>query len=484
VVTSSTQALTVSGTPSSGQILTAASSTAATWQTSAYVSLTDLRSYILQPSGDTSGAADTATLTALLLANTRIRVVLGGIGGKYYFNPGIVVGAQQGVLGLGSGLTEIFAVGGTSGQATLTFRNPSFPAGSSGAASPRLAWTNLSIPSGGFRLDGTSATSGVHGIEAGDIFQLDLTNVTIVSFTGGVGLRINNTIGWTERAHVQADITNCLVGVRWEVNGGTTSFSYSRYDLTVAQNANQDGYVWASAATMVGTRLNLGGNFTAGATNTGYGLRFGSDASAVGLSRCQANIRLEADGSSGTGHTTMDVGASAFISLDGSVVFTNGGIAWVGGTGNFGSAHTNQFFVTGFFSDPAWSATRRTAFKKVLNLTPGVSGVYGAAVSVTPPSPATGLVPLAATSFTSNISGETVTLRAAITYADGTTATMNWTGVAASGTVDLNSASNGFSWLSLFADNNVITSIAFSCTTSAATTTATDQLTVVGIYLY
>jgi hypothetical protein len=130
----SIQGVNISGTPSSGQTLTATSGTAASWQTGNYVAT------IASPSGDTSGATDAITINSALSA---VNTAGGGQvllkAGTYYVNASIIIRPQVSIIGAGRGVTIIQLANGSNCDVlqTVNFnsltRTGSATFGSSGA---------------------------------------------------------------------------------------------------------------------------------------------------------------------------------------------------------------------------------------------------------------------------------------------------------------------------------------------------------------
>jgi len=401
------------------------------------------------PSGDTSGTTDTANIRAALAD-------YGGCflyPGSYYVTPGqttassapgVSVGPGQFLRGYGAGSTVIYPVGGSSGQAAVTFRNPAFPA--TGGGDP-FASSNLVGWNGGFSVDGShgsGAPSGVHGIEMGDIYLLNLMNVCIRNFTGAnsIGLRVNNTIGWTERAFCSVSIDNCAHGMTWcNVDGGgghsAPSMAYSHWWVSMHQNANQNGFELQNGVSVYGGTVQLGGNFYSGSgSNTGIALIIGQDGNGGNIQTCIGNICFETDGASGGSNvqfTDMYIGTNASLRIAGNLLFRGSTpIVWQAGT-----ATPTQVTVTGFCQTAALGFGGFRPLKSTGNtLTPSATAnTLGTALTINPSSGWQSLMPTGAWWSIAGIGAETITLSVTANNADGTTNTMT-----TSGTTDLNNS--------------------------------------------
>lgn len=291
------------------------------------------------PSGDTTGATDTAALAAIAADGVTIRLRPTGVGRPYYVTRLPTVTPRRGLIA-DQLSTVVMHVGAGS---CLTIRNPHFPSGGGQAI-----WVdNMAGRVGGFIIDGSRHRgTGAKGVEAGDIYALNAADIVVRNYTaaGDVGFWLNNTIGWTERGqwrNCHAD--NCTRGVVWDRNGGTSSFDYSTFDFTVRSYANQDGYVFQNGTAFDGCAFHLGGNFEGGESNNGVAVRIGSDDTAVFLRDVELIWQFETDHAGAVHHTTINLGAAAFVRGHGIVKFLNSH-NWRAGNV---TQPTNQFSFSG-----------------------------------------------------------------------------------------------------------------------------------------
>ena len=329
--------ISVSGTPSSGQVLTATSSSAAAWQSvGEYAPALNLQ-YVDEYGADATGVNDSTS------AFSSAYSALGG-------NPGIVVlgvgtykvssiptfGRQQGMVGQGSSVTYIKYTG--SGTAVAAY-DSSFNASSS-----------LGGRFEGFALDGTSAGSSANGFSWGNLERARCRDITISDF-GGIGLYFHNgSNAWSEQANWQAIK---LVANGQQVVFDTSSYDYSVYEFHVTALANQNGVVLQNNCALYGCTLEVRGNFSNATTNTGVAFQVGtgaSDTSAITASRIQ--FIVEPDGTNGNvNHTATVINGSAAC----GIFACNGIIDYLSGSaGAFvaGSKTGGQFGFSGHLSDP------------------------------------------------------------------------------------------------------------------------------------
>ena len=202
------------------------------------------------------------------------------------------------ILGLGPGITAINS--SVNGDAFRVRTSP-FVARKAGTIA-------------GFTLNGNAGANAV-GVHAGDIGGLHLESLEIRNFTGtsGSGLWLDNTTNWTERLYLlDCWLSNNTVGLRFTVNGGTTSFLYNHFSgLHINTNAGQTGILSQNNAAVHG--IFLEGNINDDA----------ADASSTAISVAgtstwhESNIyRFTAEDTGGGGGTGLSVAAGA--SFDGS----------------------------------------------------------------------------------------------------------------------------------------------------------------------
>jgi hypothetical protein len=435
----------------------------------------------LMPSGDTSGATDTAAIKTQLADYSYC--YLGP--GSFYISPGeITVGPAQALRGHGAGQTILYAVGGTSAQATLTFRNESFP-----TSGDPFEPANLMGWNGGFVVDGSygsGAPAGVNGIELGDVYAMNLFNVVVREFngSGSKGIRVNNTIGWTERVWVVAHVSHCNTAVTWEHNdagGGqsTTSMAYSHWWVTVHQNAGQNGFSVLNGCSVYGGSVWFGGNFnSAEDSNTSIALMIGHDGNGGNIQSAAGSISFETDGSSGGSYvqaTDMYIGTSASLRLAGNLIF-RGGNAWVAGTASRTQVTCNGFQQTATLGNgslyPKKAANTSVAVGTTAN-TPG------ATTTISPDGAFEQLIPTMFSWTIAGIGSETVTITVVSNFADGTTETNTDTSTtdqtkvwAASSIGNMMKATNPINSFSLTAQST----ISGSAATVTCTLVALNQL--------
>jgi hypothetical protein len=209
---------------------------------------------VLAPSGDTSGAADAAAITAAVAALPAAggQVTLLATG-PWYLKCGQVSINASGVLINAPGVTvnavgtgDVIRMHDTSNINTRTVYGGGI--------------TGFPV------IDGTSAGAASTGLHIGDIFQLQV-DVAVQNFsgTGGIGVHFDNASYWTEqlRAHVYAQ--NCATGVNFDVTGALTSTtSYARADVSLwidQVGPTFDGVTFTNGATIYDGQFVMGGNF-------------------------------------------------------------------------------------------------------------------------------------------------------------------------------------------------------------------------------
>lgn len=420
----------------------------------------------LAPTADQSGARDTA---AILTAQGSGPVQLGA--GDFYINPAQLSWAPgQAPRGLGPGLTRIFVVGGTAGQAGLTFRNPAFP-----TSGDPFAKTNLSLPAGGFFLDGSLAVSGVNGIEIGDIYLLDLTDFEVANFTGGFGLYFVNRIGWTERAHVRGFIDHCGAGVVFDVQGGTNSFAYSDVKVSLHQNPNQTGLSWRNGAIVYGGTHVFTGNFqTSSVAQTGVAIDFGTDNTSVQWKNDVGAVIFETNGGLAFPHQSVNLGTGADLEID-KLIFRG---TWA--AGNLAFSKLNQTAFRTQLLEPTLGSAIPTLMKhaNVTALPSATANTYGPPATISPDGKWNALT-VAGFSWTPNgVSGENITLQVTVTFADASTTIFTMPTVA--GNV-ANQPMNLQQLLTCFyKPTNAIASFQVQTQSSISSSTATPQFNVAG----
>lgn len=264
---------------------------------------------------------------------------LGSGKGEILFGPGIYKLANpigtftrgQSISGAGRALTKIMYSG--TGDCIRALDSRAY------VDSPGiLADTSGPGVSGRFErltIDGTSAGTSATGLHIGDLSEVKV-DIRIQNFTGAsaIGIFVQNTVTWTERADIIADVANCTQCVVFDATApGFPSFAYSWFRLALSCWPNQNGVVLQNNAQMHGVDMNIIGNFITDVTNTGSVLTIGTsapDASFITDSRLSINV--ETDGATGLGHKTLTIGAAAYLQAMGVLnFFTGGAVAFQAG---------------------------------------------------------------------------------------------------------------------------------------------------------
>jgi hypothetical protein len=233
----------------------------------------------------------------------------------------VTFGANQGLVGCGSALTEINYVGSAT---CLAVYESSFSSGSVGG------------PFRGFSLSGYSATGSAKGLSWGNLQAARNSDITISGFPGD-GLYLHNgnaTTEWSEQAEWTAiKLVQNASGIVFDEG----SFDYGIFQLLIVAGSGQNGVTIQNAATLAGERFELRGNFTAGAGNSAWVIGVDPAGGGSGTSSMTAAsmlVNVECDGSTGTGHTTiaMDGSSSTQLTGNGTLNFLNGTVAFTGMT--------------------------------------------------------------------------------------------------------------------------------------------------------
>jgi hypothetical protein len=195
---------------------------------------------------------------------------------------------------------------------------------------------------GGFTMDGTNAGADAVGLSWGNLLVGRGHDIVIQNFSGASAMGIyfhNGADAWSEEAEWTGIKTNnCTVGVCFD----TGSFDYSVYQFLIVALSGQDGLRLQNNASLEGCRLELRGNFTTGAGNTGAVIAIDRSNSS-GTSRIDKAlmfISVEPDGSTGLGHYTvlMQGGSSSQFNGTGVLHFLPGSPGFQAGTfaGSYG----------------------------------------------------------------------------------------------------------------------------------------------------
>jgi len=275
----------------------------------------------LSPSGDTTGASDTALLTACFGNNVNIVHLAGG---TWYLDATVTLGLGQYLYGAGMAATVVKLVSAAGAV-------PAFKLINTGSYSTEqfAGLYNLKV-------DITGAAAGANAVQAGDILQLQVHNVSVQATstqTAAAAYFVNN-LYQTEQAMVRMYFAGCTTPVQFDVQGtGSNSFDRGDFTFSIDQfNANGNGISWTNGALQIGGSLKVRGNFSGAATNTGKVFAFsGAGAS---LQRLNFDVSVEADGS-GTGPQTINFGVgSNTIDGYGAVDFLNSGATFQASNNN------------------------------------------------------------------------------------------------------------------------------------------------------
>lgn len=423
------------------------------------------------PTGDTTGSTDTAAIKTSLAVNSLVQL----LPGDYYINPNqLSFPPGTGIRGFGAGATRIFVVGGVAGQAGLTFRNPAFP-----TSGDPFAKTNLSLPSGGFFLDGSLSTAGVNGIEIGDIYLLKLTAIEVATFAGGAGaagIYFVNRIGWTERARLEAFIDHCDVGLVFDVQGGTNSFAYSDLWVSFHQNVNQNGLSWRNAANTYGGRHQFTGNFqTSVAAQTGVAIDFGSDNSGPQWKNDFGVAIFETNGGLANPHQSINIGTGGDLEVD-KLIFRGG--PWAAGSLTF--AKLNQIAIKTQITEPTIGQAIPTMMKhaNVTVLPSATANTYGAATTENPDGKWNALVVNGWSWQPGGTAGENITIQVTSNFADGSNTVFTMPTLV--GTAGNTSMSQQQLLTCFYKPTNALTSFSVQTQSTIGSSTATPSFNVAG----
>jgi hypothetical protein len=277
----------------------------------------------VQPSGaDPTGVADsTAAFQAAIAALPAAGGVVTVPPGTFLISgAGLAFGRNQGMIGAGRAATK-FNYTGTG--ICITVFDASFNSS-----------VSLGGQFGGFTVSGTSAGPSAAGMLWGSLAIARCNDIRIVNFSGagGIGLLLRNGIpGSSEQGEwTGINLVNNTAGVVFD----TGSFDYSVYQFLFVSGPGQDGIRLQNDAALEGTRLEVRGNFTSGAGNTGavFALDRGNASGTSRIDGCQMYVNVECDGSTGVGHFTIkaDGGSSSRFEGTGVLVFNDEAIPFQG----------------------------------------------------------------------------------------------------------------------------------------------------------
>jgi hypothetical protein len=257
----------------------------------------------LPPSGDTTGTADAAAISAAVTAlNGKPGVIRLSPVAPWYVSGGTVVinaSAQYidaaGCVINAKGSGAVFDIHDTS-----TFGSRALHGGGL-----------LGFPV----IDGTSCTGNAYAVHMGDIFEA-VCELQAYNFTAGTtskGAWFDNRFWIGEALHAKVYTSNCTAGVVFDVSTGGTnntgSFMRSVLDLQVNQvGPTFDGVVIQNGAFLQDAELNVRGNFgTSTSVLTSAALRVNGStpvgtavATNSNITNSVLNVACEVDTSSGT----------------------------------------------------------------------------------------------------------------------------------------------------------------------------------------
>ena len=406
--TNSVGGVTVSGTPSAGQVLTATSPSAADWAAGGLVNpMTTLGDLITGGAAGVAGRLGIGTAGQVLTASTSgtgtwanapvdwQNVVTGygadptgaadstaafnnaiaaiASGGTVYMPPGTyLIGTSTDMSTFGPGQNLIadgssFAILYYVGNGTCVSVYESTYSGSAGGTFR------------GFTIGGAGAGASAVGMSWGNLLRARCHDIAISDFTGASATGLQFTNGSSSDASEQAEWTGInLFNNTVNVLFSTGSFDYSIYQFLIVAGNKQDGVRLTTGASLVGCRLEIRGNFTAGTGNTASVMSFdpGNTSGTSSIYNGLVYVDVECDGASGTGHYTisMDGGSSSNFSGVGVLQFLNQTVSFQGANIRGGGP---VFSFAGYFNDSVLGGGQ--AFDVYGNSSIGAIGIYGIA---------------------------------------------------------------------------------------------------------
>lgn len=337
------------------------------------------------PTADTSGASDSANISAAVAATGY--AVLGP--GTYYMNTtvGPLVTGQwilclPGVFINWKGTGDCFRFTDSSTYTTRT------RAGAGIIGRPII--------------DGTSAGAGSCGLHAGDILGLRF-DIAVQNFTGSgdIAVYLDNEVYWTEQAIGVAHILSCTQDVVLDCGGATSSQgSYDRSDFTFYVQHTTftgDSITWQNGAYLVGGRFRLFGNYGSSAsaftqavmTITGSAPA-GHVAGPSGLAQCEIDINIESDGGHANTFQTINFGSTSngIVNCSGNISFgpgnqfTQSNVTDIASQFTFvgpviGDVSINEMFLTGRLAVPSSASFFSNLFIAATSSAPGAAATGG-----------------------------------------------------------------------------------------------------------
>ena len=247
-----------------------------------------LPSYVIMPTGDTTGTSDTAAINAAITALSSGGTIMLGPGNFYLTaSAGAIAvtlpaqtttGTQGGIpvnlIGCGAA-TVVFVVGNCTG---ISCHRTSNYGTQFGLANPTNACSQIRD----FVIDGRNATGSAIGLDYGDGSGFDI-KLRVQNFTGANQIavqQINRTF-WTEKSDAWLELYNnqkCLVITNLQNIGGSGaahSVEYCNYWLTLWLAAGQQGVQILHGSNGGGSRFYFRGNCSSlpvGQTTLGCGI--------------------------------------------------------------------------------------------------------------------------------------------------------------------------------------------------------------------
>jgi hypothetical protein len=275
------------------------------------------------PSGDETGAADTAAIAAAMPAKGSLVLRANA---PYFVTSLPDIGPEQGIICLGLPIVNMVGNG-----VCLHIHN----AAMSTAGGEAEFTKNMPGRMDPFIIDGSKAGAKAVGVQIGDINDLTWHGPIVRHFTGAeaVGWLLKSEVAWCERNNLVGVSVNNTVCVQFDNGGaGTGAFDYSRFDFSIQALPKQHGLVMQNAIGLWGSNLRLSGNCFTAVGNTGVAWKLGADNSSVQILGSHIEVGLETDGTQGVGHITVERGTKAEVSAQGVLSYKIGGsVGWAAG---------------------------------------------------------------------------------------------------------------------------------------------------------
>lgn len=279
----------------------------------------------LLPSGDRTGATDSAAISAAFAAGATSVTLANG---AWYLDSTIFLTSGQYLRGEGRWSTTIHWLG----------------TGDCIRAVDATTYLTRTIWGGGvtgITIDGAGAGASSDAIHIGDILQWEI-DVAVQNFdkAGSIGVFLDNQNFWTEQLRGRIFAQNCTTGVYFNCGGALTSTgSYDRMvlDIFADLSAGQQAVVVDHGSVLSG-RLGIYGNINAGSAagavlSVTGSAPAGHPASNSGLGSAQFGpinlyIDIECDSAGPAPVTIFFGGAGNVIDGAGFMNFQNGGTAF------------------------------------------------------------------------------------------------------------------------------------------------------------